>query len=96
MDSAPRASRKTCPAGSCNLSGAKGGPKREREIAAAWLHEQGAVYVRAVLGMRSGWWLDGVFLGSRSVEAEENLCESRGKKLWKELEDLGAIGPFCG
>ncbi len=78
------------------MNGAKGDPKCEREKAAAWLHKQGAVYVRAVFGMRSGWWLEGVFLGSRSVEAEENLCKSRGKKLWKELEELGAIGPFCG
>ena len=47
--------------------------KREREIAVTWLHEHGAVYVRAVFGRKSGWWLDGVFLGSRSVEAAENM-----------------------
>ena len=78
------------------MNGAKDDPRPKREKSVAWLHKQGAVYVRAVFGMRSGWWLEGVFLGSRSVEAEENLCKSRGKKLWKELEELGAIGPFCG
>ena len=39
----------------------------------SWLHEHGVVYVRAVLGMKSGWWFDGVFLGSRSIEAVENM-----------------------
>ena len=47
--------------------------KREREIAVTWLHGHGAVYVRAVFGMKSGWWLDGVFFGSRSIEAVENM-----------------------
>jgi hypothetical protein len=55
------------------LSDEKDDPRLEREKAAAWLHKRGAVYVRAVLGMKSGWWLEGVFLGSRSVEAAENL-----------------------
>jgi hypothetical protein len=55
------------------LSRAKGNPKPEREKAATWLHKQGTVYVRAVFGMRSGWWLEGVFLGSHSVEAAENM-----------------------
>ncbi len=47
--------------------------KPEREKAVSWLHEHGVVYVRAVLGMKSGWWFDGVFLGSRSIEAVENM-----------------------
>jgi hypothetical protein len=52
----------------------------------AWLHKHGAVYVRAVFGMKSGWWLYGVFLGSRSVEAAENM---RRKTLGEQVvEDL--------
>lgn len=78
------------------MSGAKDYPRLNREKAAAWLHEQGAVYVRAVLGVRPGWWLEGVFFGSRSVEAMENLCESRREKLLKELTERGVVGPFCG
>ena len=50
-----------------------GDSKREREKAVAQLHEHGAVYVRGVFCVRPGWWLDGVFLGSRSLEAAENM-----------------------
>lgn len=65
-----------------------GDSKREREIAVAWLHEHGAVYVRAVFGMRSGWWFDGVFLGSRSIEAMENMRRKvQGEQVVEELEE---------
>ncbi len=63
-----------------------GDSKREREIAVAWLHEHDAVYVRAVFGMKSGWWLDGVFLGSRSIEAVENMRrKASGEQVVEDL-----------
>ena len=68
------------------MSDAKDDPRLEREKAAAWLHGQGAMYVRGVFGVRPGWWLEGVFLGSRSVEAAENM---RRKALGEQVvEDL--------
>lgn len=50
----------------------KNDPRLEREKATVWLREQGAEYIRAVWGVKSGWWREGKFLGSRSVEAMEN------------------------
>ncbi len=63
-----------------------GDSKREREIAVTWLHGHGAVYVRAVFGRKSGWWLDGVFLGSRSIEAVENMRrKASGEQVVEDL-----------
>jgi hypothetical protein len=68
------------------LSGVGDDLRLEREKAVAWLHEQGAVYIRAVFGTKSGWWLDGVFLGPRSVEAAENVrCKAPGERIVDEL-----------
>ena len=66
------------------MNGAKDDPRPKRDV--AWLHEHGAVYVRAVFGMKSGWWLDGVFLGSRSVEAAENMRrKTSGEQVVEDL-----------
>ena len=36
--------------------------------------------------MKSGWWLDGVFLGSRSVEAAENMRrKTSGEQVVEDL-----------
>ncbi len=44
--------------------------RRETEKAAAFLHENGATYLRGVYHKRPGWWsADDAFLGARSIEA---------------------------
>ncbi len=62
------------------------GRRRESEKAAAFLRENGAIYIRGVYHKRSGWWwADNVFLGARSIGARAEFERLKQAKSNSEL-----------